>query len=111
MNLKFNFECTNNKISIQTSWHTEFEYTATEECVYYLYVAIDSSAYISSQIRLNDKNIGGFNTVFSNTAYGTSRSTSIILPLQANDKLELLLATPDIVKTENVFIIKGKLQS
>lgn len=109
--LKSNLECTNNNISIQTSWHTEFKYTATEDCVYYLYVSVDSYNLVGARIELNNKNIGGFNTTFPDTAYGTVRATSVILPLKANDKLELFLATTDIVKTENVFMIKGKLQS
>lgn len=97
-------------IEIALSWMVIFSYTATEDCVYYINAAVESTAYVTLQIRLNELHIAGTNNALPNTAYGFTRNCQCIVPMKKGQILSVQIATTPNVISAPVTIISGRLK-
>lgn len=97
-------------IEIALSWMVIFSYTATEDCVYYINAVVESTAYVTLQIRLNELYIAGTNNALPNTAYGFTRNCQCIVPMKKGQILSVQIATTPNVISAPVSIISGRLK-
>lgn len=105
-----NLSMERNTIEIPTSWKDIVPYTATEDCIYYINAIVESTAYVTLQIRLNELYIAGTNNALPNTAYGFTRNCQAIVPMKKGQILSVQIATTPNVISAPVTIISGRLK-
>ena len=105
-----NLSMERNTIEIPISWKDIVPYTATEDCIYYINAIVESTAYVTLQIRLNELYIAGTNNALPNTAYGFTRNCQAIVPMKKGQILSVQIATTPNVISAPVTIISGRLK-
>lgn len=110
LNSLANLSMERNTIEIPLSWGTIFSYTATEDCIFYINAIVESTAYVTLQIRLNELYIAGTNNALPNTAYGFTRNCQAIVPMKKGQILSVQIATTPNVISAPVSIISGRLK-